>query len=122
MSNPRPCKAVVIAEQPVSAEQRTTVCHWLIDSGCLFVMSWGDDCAAWAANVASLNRAAHAADEIPDERLVITTTHEDETLEQVFWFAKYTAMHPCADLEHVLLIHLATENCEREFLEALQQA
>ena len=117
-----PCKVVLIVEAEIAADRRATICHWLLESGCLFLMAWGHDCADWAATMEQVNRAAHTTEEIPDDQLIITTAHADESLEQVFWFAKYTAMHPCASLESIVLVHLAGQSAEKDLVNILQRA
>ena len=107
----QPYKAVIIIEATVTPTQQALISQWLIKSGCLYMMAWGDDCASWEKSVQLANRAAFVTAEIPDQSLVITTWHEDQLLKDVFWHTKYTAMHPCFRLENVLLLHLAaTEN------------
>jgi hypothetical protein len=98
-----PFKAVVIVAEPVTESRRQTVSRWLVESGCAYVMAWGDGCARWAEAVEQVNRAAFSGDEIPDERIVMTTFHARETLADLFWFAKHTAMHPCFELDTLLL-------------------
>ena len=104
-----PFKAIVIADVPVTPERRETISDWLVASGCLYLMTWGYDCGDWAATVARLNRAAHDTEQIPDDHVVITTTHAGEPLENICWYAKYTAMHPCAELRNCVVVHAGSE-------------
>jgi hypothetical protein len=103
----RPFKAVVIVEATVDAARQAAVSEWLVGSGCLYMMTWGQGCSSWndAVNLANLE-AFNFAD-IPDTQLVITTCHENQPLHEVFWFSKYTAMHPCFPLDNILLLHLS---------------
>ncbi len=109
-----PFKAVVIIASPVTPERQTAISQWLVESGCLYMMAWGDGAAAWEASVQLANRESFPTPEIPDESLVITTWHKVEPLKDVFWFAKHTAMHPCCKIDHVLLVHLSMTEREQE--------
>ena len=114
ISGVRPFKAVIIVAEPVPAERRDAISQWLVDAGCLYVMTWGPDSAAWEAAVQQVNRDAHVADEIPDDQLVMTTSHTQESLQDIFWFSKYTAMHPCCEITMTVLLDLAPARREKE--------
>jgi hypothetical protein len=114
LSGLRPFKAVVIIATPVRTARQATISQWLVQSGCLYMMAWGDGGASWEQSIQRANREAFSTPEIPDESLVITTGHKVEPLKDVFWFAKHTAMHPCCKLDHVLLLHLSMVEREQE--------
>ena len=59
---------------------------------------------------------------IPDDQLVIATSHPRESLDEVFWYAKHTALHPCDPLEDVWLIHVAETADETALLERFSRA
>lgn len=113
----RPFKAVLIVEEAVTPERQAAVSRWLVESGCLYLMACGDDCGTWADSVDRANREAFDCDEIPDDRVVITTRHEDEPLKEVFWFSKHTAMHPCFPLDDIVLLHLSPIARQREIVD-----
>jgi hypothetical protein len=110
----RPFKAVIITEDNLSSARREAVSDWLVGSGCAYVMAWGDDCGAWEATIATSVRQSLNDNEVPDDRIVITTSHADEPLNTVFWFSKHTAMHPCFTIGNVVLLQLASVGRERE--------
>ena len=112
----RPFKAVVIVEEDVTDERRREISRWLVASGCVYAMAWGKDCSAWDDSIDWANVDAFESSEIPDDCLVITTWHEKESLIDVFWFSKHTAMHPCHTLDNVLLLHLATHEREADIV------
>lgn len=105
----RPFKVVLIGEDRLSPERQELISDWLVESGCLYAMAWGEACDEWFACIQHANRKPHDTELIPDKSLIITTLHADEPLPDVFWFAKYTAMHPCHALEHVVLLHIASQ-------------
>ncbi len=117
-----PFRAVVIAEVPVPPEWQAEVSDWLVRAGCLYVMAWGENSSSWddAVDAANLDQFDYA--EIPRENFVMTTWHEDETLQEVFWFAKNSALHPAAPLEATLLLHISAGNGEKMLTEAFRSA
>ena len=93
-----------------------------MDSGCLYVMAWGEGCSSWEEPVGLANLEAFDPEEIPDDRVVITTWHEDEPLNEVFWFSKHTAMHPCYELDNAVLLHLVPVGREQELTDEFDAA
>lgn len=88
------------------------VSRWLVASGCRYMLAWDKECSAWddAVDEADLERFDYG--DIPDEEVVMTTRHEDDDLEEVFWFAKNRARHPAIDLNETLLIHTRTTSAQ----------
>ena len=117
-----PFKVVVIIEDIVTRERRDGISRWLVESGCLYVMARGHDSDSWQDSIQAANATAFDVDKIPDDQLIIATSHGDEPLDDVFWFSKYTAMHPCHTLETVLLLDLTTEGRQREMCAAYDAA
>ena len=52
--------------------------------------------------------------EIPDDRLVMTTWHSEETIAEVFWFCKNCAFHPTVDISNDMILHLSPEPSSRK--------
>ena len=63
---------------------------------------------------------------VPTHRTGVLTRgnsrHEDESLSEVFWFSKHTAMHPCSMLENVVLLHLASAEKAQELTAEYERA
>ena len=55
-------------------------------------------------------------EEIPEEKFVMTTWHENESLKEVFWFAKNNAFHPAVELRNTLILDITTASREEQFL------
>ena len=51
IKTPHPFKCVVIIDASVSQEWQTKVSKWLVNSGCLYMMAWGNDCSSWDDSV-----------------------------------------------------------------------
>jgi hypothetical protein len=117
----RPFRAVVIVERPVSSHWQSLVSDWLVRSGCLYMLAWGHDCSSWddAVDIANLEQFDY--EEIPEGEDVMTTWHANQSLSEVFFFAKYSAFHPTADIQHTVLIHISDISKELEFLRAYHE-
>lgn len=104
-----PFRAVIVVEQAVDDEWRDAVSDWLVESCCLYMVAWGQDCAAWDDSVGWSSIAASGPD-TSDGRFVMTTWHADETLAEAFWFAANCAFHPTMALDQTLIIHVARDS------------
>ncbi|HVK55296.1 MAG TPA: hypothetical protein VM532_09745 [Burkholderiales bacterium] len=60
--------------------------------------------------------------EIPEDKFVMTTWRTNESLEEVFWFAKNNAFHPTVDLKRTVLLHISATNRENELMKAYANA
>ena len=69
-----------------------------------------------------VNLEAYQFSRIPDDCFVMTTCHESQVLNDVFWFSKYSAMHPCFRLDNILLLHLTSAGREQELIEEYMDA
>jgi hypothetical protein len=110
INNMRPFKCVLVSEVPVSPEWQAKVSEWLVNSGCLYMLAWGNNCSSWDDSVDVANLERFEYQEIPAESFVITTWHENESLSEVFEFCKKFALHEVENLENTLLLHISTEN------------
>ncbi len=82
-----PHTAVVAAGVAVDPGWRAAVAAWLVDGGCRWMLAWGTDASAWddAVDWVVLERCGFA--DIPEDRMVMTTWHDDEPLDEVLDFA-----------------------------------
>ena len=117
-----PFRAVVIIEAQVGAEWQGKVSDWLVQSGCLYMMAWGRDCTTWDDSVDIANLEAFGYGEIPGDRDVWTTWHNDWPLGEVFDFCKRHARHPVVELPRVLLLHIALQGDEARVLDVYTEA
>lgn len=107
-----PYRAVLIVEESTSREWQAAASNWLVQSGCMYAMAWGINCSSWDDSVDWANIEKFVFGSIPEDGFVMTTWHDKETLEEVFWYCKNCAVHSTYDLNHTLLVHIAT--CEKE--------
>lgn len=121
-SDPRPpFRAVIVVEQDVDADWRDRVSAWLVATGCLYMMAWGQDCDAWHDSVDWAYLSAWDFKDAPEDRSITTTWHDHETLAETFRFAQRCAFHPTIPLPDVLVLHVAPE-ARRDDLLSLWQA
>jgi hypothetical protein len=113
-----PNRIVVVIEQDVSPDWQAQVSKWIVDSGCLFMMAWGQVCSSWDDSVDHANLEDFNYGEIPDDRFVLTTWHDNEPIEDVFWFCRYAAFHPEKELLSAYILHISDAAREQEMLHA----
>ncbi len=106
----KPFKAIVVVEDRPSPEWQTKASRWLVDSGCLFMLAWGEDCSSWHVSVDLANIEAFDYGHIPDDDFVMTTDHENEPLREVFWLAKAVA-----EPDNVLILHIGADDKHAKF-------
>lgn len=117
-----PFKAVIVAEFPVSAERRSEISAWLLDMGCRYLMSSGEDCESWSDSMRRANLQAYDIDRMSPSDFVMTTSHTREPVRSVLWFAKKMASHPENAFKELVVLHLAAENRSGEFEVMYQKA
>ena len=119
-----PFTAVVLVEEEVTVDWQAKVSEWLVASGCLYMMAWGKECSSWDDSVDWANIEKFDFSDIPDEFFVMTTWHENESVEEVFWFAKNCTYHDYLDTENhnALILHISSENKEKELVYLYENA
>ena len=122
ITNLRPFRSVVVIDDETTPEWQSQVSTWLVKSGCLYMMAWGKKCSAWDDSVDLANLEAFNYGDIPDDKFVMTTWHEKEPLNEVFWFSKNSAVHPTMDLPNLLILHISDTNKENELLSEYENA
>lgn len=78
------------------------------------MMAWGNECDSWAESVAEATSEAFNYEDIPEESQVISTAHEDDPLDEVFWFSKNKAHHPAHELNNTVILHVSAQNKQAE--------
>jgi hypothetical protein len=86
------------------------------------MMAWGKECSSWDTAVDIANIEEFSSSDIPEDRFVMTTWHNEEPLEEVFWFCKNCADHPTTSLPDVIILHISSEPDKETFLKAYNAA
>ena len=104
--------SVVVIDEFVTSGWQSLVSAWLVKSGCLYMMAWGKGSSTWDDSVDFANLEENNYADIPEEKFVISTWHENELLKDVFWFSKNNAFHPTVELLNTLILHISRKNRE----------
>jgi len=118
----RPFRAVVVLDGDYTGDWQDKVSRWLVDSGCLYMMAWGPNCSSWDDSVDYAQIQKYLPGEPADEDFVLTTWHDDESLEDVFWFAQFCAHDPYDMINHTLIAHIGDTDRETEFRTLFEQS
>ena len=117
-----PFLAIVLGEEESDELWQAETARWLVASGCRYLLAWGKDCAAWQEMVDDANLEAFDYEDVPEADVVMTTRHEDEEREEVFWFARRRAAHPSHSFKATVILDIASlsrkEEIEAEYADA----
>src|SRR5262249_29202922 len=91
LDSSQPFKGIVVIEDDVTSEWQASVSDWLVRNGCRYMMAWGHGCSEWDDSVDLASLDCFGYGETPEDKFVMTTWHNKETLEDVFWFATHAA-------------------------------
>jgi hypothetical protein len=111
----RPFRAIVVVEDAVQPEWQSVASKWLVDSGCVYMLAWGQGCSSWDTSVDLANLQAFGYGQIPEDRFVMTTWHEHEPLSEVFWFAKHCAFAATVEIVDTLVFHVSRTDRSKEY-------
>ena len=117
-----PFMAVVVIDDDSDEMWRWDVARWLVTSGCRFMLAWGKECESWHDAVLEAADEAFDYDDIAPEATVLATFHDDEDLDEVFWFARHRASHPALQFSHVVILHVAELGRPDELVEQFADA
>ncbi|WP_339941020.1 DUF7684 family protein [Undibacterium luofuense] len=102
-SQSRYTHVLVIALTPVSDQSRYEFCRKLVNDHLHYLMCWGAFAEEWE----------DSADEVicnvfeSKSTSIVTTSHIDETLEEVCWFAKYAALTANDEPRSLLILEIS---------------
>lgn len=117
MRDTTPFAAVLVADAEATQMWQWEMARWLAAAGCRVLMAWGKDCAAWSEAAEEAAQEAAGYGEVTPEGVFVSTAHEDDDLEELFWFSKHRAAHPAGPLKRTLILHVA-HTPRKEELEA----
>jgi len=113
-------KCLILIERKVGEAYQYEVSKLLVETGCRWSLSWGLDCISWDDSVDWANIDQFTGTTIPEDKLVVTTWHERETLEEVVEFSKQCTDHAGRVIEDTLVLDFGTLGKQR-ILESLYQ-
>jgi hypothetical protein len=111
-------KVILLADKSVPDEWMHELCAKIADTACYYFMSWGTNCEEWHDFVDEAHLAFHNYGDIPDEKHMMTTWHDNEPMRDIFWFCKTCAHHLVHELPSTLIIHITDTAKEEEIKRA----
>lgn len=101
---------IAIHSDSVSNEWRNICCDWIVKSEqCYWALAWGHECSIWddALDWSYLEFCNYDLPEDDDYNLM-TTWHEDQTLDEVIEFAESVVVNtlPQQDLYQIIVLNI----------------
>lgn len=109
-------KCLIIISENVSQTRQGEISHWLVKSGCLIVCAWGINCSSWDDSVDDANIELCNYSPIPPESFVVSTWHENESLEEAMFFIKHIISHESHKLENIVFLHISSQDQSANFI------
>ncbi len=78
-----PFRCILAVNGKADDAWRGTISEWLVSAGCLYLMVWGEDAEVWHDAVDKAHLQEFDYGDVPDNRFVMTTWHDNESLEDV---------------------------------------
>ena len=122
LSEPSPFKVMLVIDEEISQPWQWEVARWLVSTSCRCVMVWGLECDSWEEAIEDAHLEAFDFEEVPEDQVIVTTSHEDEELAEVFWYCRHRAKHPVHELAHTVILHISNEIKKTEFEELYAEA
>lgn len=111
-------KCLLLIEREVSNDYRNAVSAALVKAGCLYSLAWGFDCSVWDDAVDWAFLEHYEYDKYPEDKFVMTTWHDDESLEEIVNFAKHCTEYSDVKLDDILVLDFVKHE-RRDFIEKL---
>jgi len=117
-----PFAAVVVIDAKVHSNWRKNVSDWLVEKGCLYMMAHGDECSLWDDSVDTANLEVYNGSKIPYHKFVTTTWHDNDSLEDVFYFAKECALPFSPHIKNIVIFDITEVSREQIILSRYEDA
>ncbi len=117
-----PFVAIVVAcDSSITPEQRANLSAQLVAMDCRYMLAWGTDASSWDDSVDIAFISTDPNFDPPDDRHVMTTWHNDETIEDVVWFALMNTNFDAHDFHDYLALMIgANPDIEAEVLATIR--
>ena len=110
-------RLILVSDTKSSYEWKKAVADVLVNSGCGFAVCWGVDCKEWHDAIDDANIDQFPEQDIPDQAFIMTSWHDDETINEALWFAKYCARSEHFDMRETVILHHGHIDRENELIE-----
>lgn len=113
-------RLILVSDTTSPYEWKKAVADLLVNGGCGFAACWGVDCKEWHDAIDDANIDQFPEQDIPDEAFIMTSWHDDETIDEAFWFGKYCARSDSFDMHETVILHHGQIDRENELLELFE--
>jgi hypothetical protein len=106
-----PFVAIVVACDPtISPEKQADISTQLVANDCRYMLAWGHNASSWDDSVDMAFLQTDPDLNPPDDRHVMTTWHDHETLDDVIWFALANARFDSHEFREYLAVMIGTNH------------
>ncbi|MCA9237973.1 MAG: hypothetical protein KDA44_21015 [Planctomycetales bacterium] len=118
-----PFVAVVVAcDSSIAPAQQANISAQLVANDCRYMLAWGINATSWDDSVDIAFIETDPDFNPPDDRHVMTTWHDNETIHDVVWFALMNTNFDSHDFQHYLALMIGTDrNIESELITTIQK-
>jgi len=117
-----PFVAIVVAcDSSITPEQQANISAQLVAMDCRYMLAWGTNASSWddSVDIAFINTDTNFNP--PDDRHVMTTWHNDETIHDVVWFALMNTNFGSHDFHDYLALMIgANPDIESQLIATIQ--
>lgn len=107
-----PFRAIIVSEESISEEQRKLVSDWLVSSGCVMMMVWGEDSSSWEHQVLQSKWEAIESGLVAENFHIMILCFPDEPLSDMFLISGSGV-----DMaSNVLILHISSTDKKDELL------
>ena len=111
----RPFKTLLILDKGTEGSWRVSVIEGLIISGCVHIISYGEDSEKWDKCVDFANLELSYFQDVLEEDCISTSFHQAKNLHDFFQLSKFASYHPTINPRNTLILHVGDEDREEEF-------
>lgn len=86
------------------------------------MLAWGQDCSDWDDSVDWAILSKFDFEDIPAEQFVMTSWHENQSLDEVFRDSKEWAKYPVTSLHHTVILHISESSNKDKILRMYEAA
>lgn len=117
-----PFVTIVVACDPtLMPDKQADISTQLVAKDCRYVLAWGIDSSSWDDSVDMAFIATDPEFNPPNDRMVMTTWHDNETIDDVVWFALMNTNFDCHKFHDYLALMIGdSPEIESEVLSAIR--
>ena len=111
-----PFKVLLSVDNAVNSQRQQDIANWLVQMGGMHVTVRAKEGSVWKSAIRKANLAKVNLDAMQPEQFVMVTMHPHVSLRNAFKLIKKHAWHTHVDLDFTVLVHVAEESSEMEYV------